>query len=143
MMENIQYKHSVPVQLRFNDIDSLGHVNNSIYFSFYDLGKIRYFSTVRPEMKEIRDIDLVVANVNANFLIPIFLQENISVQTTTMSIGNKSVKLAQQIVNDRGDIKAVCETILVGFDFKSGETKLISDEWRRAIEAYEGRTYAR
>lgn len=143
MVYEIQYKHSVPVQLRFNDIDSLGHVNNSIYFSFYDLGKIRYFSTVRPEMKEIRDIDLVVANVNANFLMPIFLQENVSVQTTTVSIGNKSVKLAQQIVNDRGDIKAVCETILVGFDFKSGETKLISDEWRRAIEAYEGRTYAR
>ncbi|MBQ8423713.1 MAG: acyl-CoA thioesterase [Coprobacter sp.] len=142
-MYEIQYKHSVPVQLRFNDIDSLGHVNNSIYFSFYDLGKIRYFSTVRPEMKEIRDIDLVVANVNANFLMPIFLQENVSVQTTTVSIGNKSVKLAQQIVNDSGDIKAVCETILVGFDFKSGETKLISDEWRRAIEAYEGRTYAR
>lgn len=143
MVYEIQYKHSVPVQLRFNDIDSLGHVNNSIYFSFYDLGKIRYFSTVRPEMKEIRDIDLVVANVNANFLMPIFLQENVSVQTTTVSIGNKSVKLAQQIVNDSGDIKAVCETILVGFDFKSGETKLISDEWRRAIEAYEGRTYAR
>lgn len=143
MVDEIQYKHSVPVQLRFNDIDSLGHVNNSIYFSFYDLGKIRYFSTVRPEMKEIRDIDLVVANVNANFLMPIFLQENVSVQTTTISIGNKSVKLAQRIVNDSGDIKAVCETILVGFDFKSGETKLISDEWRRAIEAYEGRTYAR
>lgn len=143
MVDEIQYKHSVPVQLRFNDIDSLGHVNNSIYFSFYDLGKIRYFSTVRPEMKEIRDIDLVVANVNANFLMPIFLQENVSVQTTTISIGNKSVKLTQRIVNDSGDIKAVCETILVGFDFKSGETKLISDEWRRAIEAYEGRTYAR
>ena len=35
----MKFKHSVPVQLRFNDADALGHVNNSVYFTFYDLGK--------------------------------------------------------------------------------------------------------
>ena len=33
----MKFKHSVPVQLRFNDADALGHVNNSVYFTFYDL----------------------------------------------------------------------------------------------------------
>ena len=33
------FRHTLPLQLRFNDIDLLGHVNNSVYFSFYDLGK--------------------------------------------------------------------------------------------------------
>ena len=28
-------KHSIPIQLRFNDTDALGHVNNSTYFSFF------------------------------------------------------------------------------------------------------------
>ena len=37
------FRHTLPLQLRFNDIDLLGHVNNSVYFSFYDLGKARYF----------------------------------------------------------------------------------------------------
>ena len=32
------FRHTLPLQLRFNDIDLLGHVNNSVYFSFYDLG---------------------------------------------------------------------------------------------------------
>ena len=44
---NLIMKHSVPVQLRFNDTDALGHVNNSTYFSFYDLGKSEYFAAVR------------------------------------------------------------------------------------------------
>ena len=33
------FRHTLPLQLRFNDIDLLGHVNNSVYFSFYDAGK--------------------------------------------------------------------------------------------------------
>ena len=27
------FRHTLPLQLRFNDIDLLGHVNNSVYFS--------------------------------------------------------------------------------------------------------------
>ena len=142
MTEQMTFRHSVPVQLRFKDLDPLGHVNNSVYLTFYDLGKVKYFAAVRPQMMELREIDLVIANVNANFLLPIYLHEEIEVQTTTLSIGNKSVKLLQRIVGVKnGEVKAVCETILVGFDFKSGTTKVISDEWRKAIEAYEGRSF--
>lgn len=142
MTQQPSFKHTVPVQVRFNDIDPLGHVNNSVYFTFYDLGKVKYFATLRPQMARLHDIDLVIANVNANFLLPIFIQDEIAVQTTTLSIGNKSVKLLQQIVDvNTGAVKANCETVLVGFDFKSGETLVISPEWRAAIEAYEGRTF--
>lgn len=38
-MEEIQFNHTLPIQLRFNDVDKFGHVNNTVYFSFYDLGK--------------------------------------------------------------------------------------------------------
>ena len=48
-------KHQVPVQLRFNDTDALGHVNNSTYFSFYDLGKSEYLPDLgkNPEIADI------------------------------------------------------------------------------------------
>lgn len=141
MDENITFRHTLPVQLRFNDIDVLGHLNNGIYFSFYDLGKLRYFESVRPSLQALKEIDLVVANVNANFIAPVFLHEEIVVQTRTASIGNKSIKLYQQVASTQGVVKSTCETILVGFDLAAQTTKPISDEWRRAIETYEGRTY--
>ena len=41
MTEQMTFRHSVPVQLRFNDLDPLGHVNNflclilsSLHFTF-------------------------------------------------------------------------------------------------------------
>ena len=33
------FRHSITVQLRFNDFDMLGHLNNSMYFSYFDIGK--------------------------------------------------------------------------------------------------------
>lgn len=47
-MEEIEFHHSLPIQLRFNDVDKFGHVNNTVYFSFYDLGKTEYFASVCP-----------------------------------------------------------------------------------------------
>ena len=40
------YKHSMPVQIRFNDVDQYGHVNNNAYFAYYDLGKQDYLMHV-------------------------------------------------------------------------------------------------
>ena len=61
-------KHQVPVQLRFNDTDALGHVNNSTYFSFYDLGKSEYFAAVRGNDFFSQKIDIVVAHVEVDFI---------------------------------------------------------------------------
>ena len=108
------FRHTLPLQLRFNDIDLLGHVNNSVYFSFYDLGKARYFETVKAQNIDWKKADVVVANVNADFLSPIYPGEPIAVQTCTVEIGNRSFKLLQQIVNtETGQIKGVCHTVMV------------------------------
>ena len=37
MEETIKFKHSMPAQIRFSDVDQFGHVNNSVYFHLYDL----------------------------------------------------------------------------------------------------------
>ena len=38
--------HRLPVQIRFNDVDRYGHVNNNAYFAYYDLGKQEYLYKV-------------------------------------------------------------------------------------------------
>ena len=83
---SIQFNHSIPVQLRFNDADSLGHVNNAVYFSFYDLGKTEYFKAVRGESIFKKPIDVVVAHAAVDFLEPVFLPDDLSWETTVLSI---------------------------------------------------------
>jgi acyl-CoA thioester hydrolase len=138
------FHHSYPLQLRFNDIDSLGHVNNSVYFTFYDLGKSRYFETVKKQSIDWRKADVVIANVNADFLSPIYSYEQVAVETCCVEIGNRSFKLMQRIVNTTtGEVKGICRTIMVGFDVEAGVSAPISDEWKNAIRQFEGSDLAK
>ena len=134
----MEFKHSVPVQLRFNDADALGHVNNSVYFTFYDLGKTEYFKAVRGG-EILKEIDIVVAHAEVDFIAPVFLNDQIEVQTTVSEIGNKSFELIQRIVDTKNNItKCFCKTIMFVFDVITNTSIQFSDEWREAISAFEG-----
>ena len=36
---NNGFRHVLPIQIRFNDVDKFGHVNNTVYFQFYDTAR--------------------------------------------------------------------------------------------------------
>ena len=130
----------MPAQIRFSDVDQFGHVNNSVYFSLYDLAKTTYFQDVLG-MSEWGDVVVVVANINANFLMPVFFSDGIEIETATVQLGNKSFTLLQRaVVKGTGDVKCECRTILVMYDLLSKEPMPISEEYKIAICKYEGKT---
>lgn len=137
-LENIKFRHSIPIQIRFNDVDTFGHVNNSIYFSFYDLAKTDYFKAVLPDGMNWKDIALVIANINADFISPIYFHENIEVRTAVIHIGHKSLKLRQLAINTvTNEIKCACTTTMVGFNLKTLDSAPIPDSWKEAISMYD------
>ena len=87
MEEGIKFNHSMSAQIRFSDVDQFGHVNNSVYFSLYDLAKTTYFKDVLG-MEDWGDVVVVVANINANFLMPVFFSDGIEIETATVQSRN-------------------------------------------------------
>ena len=137
-MDTIKFKHITPIQLRFNDFDALGHVNNSVYFSFYDLGKTSYFADVLSKLEVAKEVGVVIGHIEVSFLLPVYPGENVAVQTAVVEIGNKSFKLLQHLVDlDTNEIKCICNTVMVCFDAKTKTTRQISDEWRKAMAEFE------
>jgi len=138
-MENVRFKHITPIQLRFNDFDALGHVNNSVYFSFYDLGKTTYFNEVVPGVSASSEVGVVIANIQVSFLLSVYPGENVAVETAVVEIGNKSFKLLQQLIDvDSQEVKCVCQTVMVCFDAKTKTSRPISEEWKKAMADFEG-----
>ena len=133
------FKHTTTVQLRFNDIDSLGHVNNSVYFEFFDLAKTDYFKGLNVQS----DIDwrrptVIIANINCSFLVPTLFNEPVEVHTQCMRLGNKSLTLLQHAVNrETRELKATCATIMVNLDPETNRPSPIPQVWRDAITAFE------
>lgn len=138
----VNFNHSLPAQLRFNDIDALGHVNNNVYLQFFDLGKYDYFKQVMGEDFDIKVLAVVVVNINCDFMAPAFLDEPLEVRTATAAIGDKSVTLVQQIVNaDTGQIKCQGTTVMASFDLATGKSAPVNDKARAALCAFENRTF--
>ncbi len=133
-----EFRHRYPLQIRFNDIDMLGHLNNGVYLSFMDLGKTHYFKAVMPKGVDFKKINVVVVNINCDFFAPTYFDEPIEVLTAVTSISQRSFKMEQRIVNSNtGQVKCIGRTVMAGFDPKTAQGAEIEQAWVEALTAYE------
>ena len=140
MEQEVRLKHQMPVQLRFSDVDQFGHVNNSVYFSLYDLAKTTYIKEILEDISWEK-VGIVVANINANFFSPVFLNDDIVIETSIVHLGNKSFTLLQRaVLAATGEVKCECRTVMVLYDIVALEPIVIPMEYKKAIADYEGKT---
>ena len=132
------YTFPVPIQVRFNDVDIMGHVSNTVYQNYYDSGKTEYFDHILPDLDYIVK-GVVGASIKIDYLLPIFMRYRIIVETRISILGNKSFTMEHRLVNiDSGELLSTCTAVLVCFDIKSGKSMVIPEHWQKAIIEHEG-----
>ena len=131
------FKSKIKIQIRMTDIDPLGHVNNSVFYSYYDVGRLHYFAQINEDISW-EAIEKVIVRTECDFIDAIIFTDDISVETKVTEIGNKSVKMMQRIIDNRtGKIKSTCLSILSGYDKQTNSSKAISKEFRENVAAFE------
>lgn len=136
--EEMTFRYQMPAQLRFSDIDKFGHINNSVYFSLFDMCKTRYFIDVLGQ-HVFDSLGIVVAHVNADFLAPIFYPDEIVLQTKITHLGTKSFTLLQRAINTRTkEVKCECTTVMVFFDTVHNRSMEMPESFKMKIAEYEG-----
>ncbi|MCH5228609.1 MAG: acyl-CoA thioesterase [Muribaculaceae bacterium] len=130
------FTNRLPIQVRFSDVDVVGHVNNIVFFAYYDTGKAAFMAELLGRKISWDEVDTVVANVDCAFIAPIFWGENIEVLTTCVGIHEKSFRLLQMLRNaDTLEVKSVCETVMVSFDPNTQKSAPLSEEWRSKLSS--------
>lgn len=131
------FRHRMPAQLRFSDVDRFGHVNNSVYFSLFDMCKTCYFHDVVGS--DIFDrMAPVIVHIEANFITPVLFPDEIVIDTSIIKIGNKSFTLLQRAVNKRtNEVKCYCETVMVMMDTTSNKSVEIEEKFRTKVLDFE------
>ena len=133
------FRHVVDLQTRFADIDMLGHVNNNVYFSFMDLGKIDYFLAVSGGRFSMADLKAVVVNVNCDFFEPSYFTEPLQVWTSVAHIGHRSFTIEQRVVSKKtGSTKCIGRTILAGFAPATRQGAPLDETFVSLTEQFEG-----
>jgi len=131
------FRHILPLQIRFNDIDKFGHVNNAVYFQFYDTAKTEYISEVCPHV-DWNELAIIVAHIEADFLAQVKADSHLEARTRVSRIGRKSFQLEQELVeSDTQEVKSRCMSVMVLYDLVSKQTIPLPADWVKAIREYE------
>lgn len=137
MKSKVIFKNTLPIQVRFSDVDMMGHVSNTVYQSYYDAGKLQYFDQVMPDMDFI-NIGVVGASIKIDYLKPIFMRTRILVKTRVAMLGHKSITMAHCLANEHTDeTLSTCTAVLVCYSIKEQVSIPIPEQWRKNIIAYD------
>lgn len=120
------FRHAVPLQLRFNDIDVLGHVNNNAQLALFDVGKTSFDKEVRGVVRDWDKVDTMIVNINCTFMQQIHFTDPMEVRTRVKKVGGKSYVLQQILRNTAtGAICSLSESVMVSIDYESKQTREI------------------
>ena len=135
------YRHSTPITIRFGDLDAMGHVNNAMYLTYMETGRIQYYRDLGLWQPVPRLIGPIMAKATVDYKLPLNLEdEDIVIYSRCARIGGKSYDMEHLIVRyneERAEVAAYGLIVMVAFDYRSGQSIQVPDDWRAKFSTYE------
>lgn len=121
------------IQVRFADIDVMGHVNNSVYLSYFEMTRVHYFEQLLGQKWDYKTNGFLLARNEIDYIRPIFLTDQPQITMKTIHLGNKSFTLGYEI-HVEGQLCTKGMSVMVGFNSNKNESIPIPDAMRSALE---------
>lgn len=134
------FRHHVAMQVRWGDMDALGHVNNAVFLTYLEQARIRYMEEQQLWDGSGGGQGVIMARVELDYRQPVLSDDELHVFSRCVRLGNRSFVVAQQIDRVRDGQQAVAAqalTTAVAYDYRSGQSTPVPEEWRQRIRAYE------
>lgn len=131
------FTFSTPIQLRFSDIDGYLHVNNGVYFSYFEHARAVFLYLQAGW--DVLDVGTVVGRIEMDYIRPIHLQDQVEALVKCSRLGNSSFDLEQVLLGTdpagKEHVFATCKSVLVSVDKNSMKPVSIPDAYRSKLAA--------
>lgn len=118
--------------IRFADIDMMGHVNNSVYLTYFEQARMKFMLDITPQPWSWIHQGIVVARNEINYRKPVFLGDNLSVEVEAIELGTSSFTLLHTIFRE-DEICSDCKSVMVCFDYEMGTKIEMPEVWRNGL----------
>jgi acyl-CoA thioesterase FadM len=130
------YETDIP--LRFGDIDAMGHVNNAVTMTLFELGRVKFFAEVLGADK-VEDITFILAEASVKYKIPILLQDRVRLRMHVTDVSRSSFRFRCELFDPRdGRVFTEAETIQVMYDYSARRPRPIDAPFLEKIREYIG-----
>lgn len=132
-------KYTTQAYIRWNDLDAFGHVNNAVYFTYFEDGRQAFFIEVLG-MRDIKQFQFIMAHQSCDYFKPIRLASLVDINLWVGEIGEKRFTLKYELVDqqDNDVIYASGETLIVTYDYQKQQTIKIPDDILEKMKDYHG-----
>jgi acyl-CoA thioester hydrolase len=131
----------VELDVAWGDMDSYAHVNNVVYFRYFESARIAYLDRVGwTASKAETGLGPIMASTQARFRKPLAYPDHIFVGARLADIQTDRITLEHRIVSARLNAVA-CEgqVVVVSYDYNANAKCPIPEAIRKAIEELEGK----
>jgi acyl-CoA thioester hydrolase len=111
--------HTTKLSVRWGDMDALGHVNNTVYFQYFEQARIEwlYAQAKTPGFDPAKGP--VIVNATCNFLVPLVYPADVEVRMSLASPGRSSMASYYDITS-RGTQYADGAAKIVWIEYATG-----------------------
>ena len=127
------YEYTTELDVRFRDLDAMGHVNNAVYATYLEQARAEYYADVIDV--SLSAVDTVLVNLSIAYQRPVTAEETVTVAFGVGDLGESSIPMEYEVRTENG-AAATAETVQIAFDRETGESRSIPQEWRDRITRY-------
>jgi len=127
----------VPYQVTFRDVDFFGHVNNAVYFTFFEWGRTKYWLEMMDTALPTA-IGFIVAHADCDFRRQLDFGQEIEICTKIGQLRNRSLEFLCEIrKSDGGEVAATGTVVVVMFDWTAQRSIPIDEPLRTRIAGFQ------
>ncbi|AZE17869.1 1,4-dihydroxy-2-naphthoyl-CoA hydrolase in phylloquinone biosynthesis [Pseudomonas chlororaphis subsp. aureofaciens] len=120
-------------KIRYADTDRQGHVNNAVFATFLETGRVEIIYDPHAPLAEPGS-EFVIARLELDLRAELRWPGTVQIGTRVATLGNSSMTLEQALFQD-GRCAALATTVIVQIDAQSRRSKPFGEEARRRLSA--------
>lgn len=132
------YPVTARIEVRWRDVDAMGHVNNAVYFTYFEIARARYWEAAF-QARTIQDINFILASIQCDYLRPTLYGGTVEVGIRVPTVGTTSFDFEYEARDDGGRPVARARSTQVLYDYAADRKNPITDAWLDRVAALEGR----
>jgi len=140
-MENVLLTCPVVVEnpVVWGEMDAFGHVNNMIYFRYFENARIAYFEKIDLiNFMNETGIGPILASTQCKFRLPLTYPDRVSTGAKIVKLEDDSLTMAYYVVSHKHQkIAAQGDGIIVSYDYRGNKKVPLPAEIRKRILAVE------
>jgi len=133
MLSCMAFAFTHRLDVRFRDCDSMGHVNNAVFFTYFEQCRLTFWRTITGEAAPLARV--IVARAECDYRAPAYFGDQLEVGLDVGDVGGSSFVLLYELVNTATSrLLAQGRTVMVTYDYAAGKSTPIPPATRELLE---------